>query len=122
MRSTILTLVISLGLPALGAEPTAPPAEPLKLRPKAALAASNPGHTAAPFVLPLAPEPELLPRHDLREEKVRSSCSGSTSLCYDPNARQVVYKPARAFMPTIPGLQPENISVRRDRITLRYSF
>ena len=121
MRSTILTLVISVGMPALGAEPQVPtPA--LQLRPKAALVTSAPSHTAAPFVLPLAPEPELLPRHDLREEKVRSSCSGSTSLCYDPNARQVVYKPARAFMPAIPGLRPENISVRRDRITLRYSF
>jgi hypothetical protein len=122
MRSTILTLVTLVGLPALGAESPAPPAPPLQLRPKAALVTSAPSHTAAPFVLPLAPEPELLPKHDLRKQEVRSSCSGGTSLCYDATARQVVYKPARAFMPAIPGLQPENISVRRDRITLRYSF
>ena len=28
----------------------------------------------------------------------------------------------RQFMPDIPGLQRENISVKRDRIVLRYSF
>src|SRR5436190_20224651 len=98
---------------------------PLQLRPKAALtAAVAPTHSSAPFVLPLVPEPELdlLPPPDPRLEASRSSCSGQSSLCYDPQMGRIVYKPARALMPEIPGLQRENISLKRDRILLRYSF
>ena len=99
------------------------PAAPLQLRPKSALATATPTHRFAPFVMPLAePDPDLLPAHDVRHEQSRSSCSSNRSLCYDPGSGRIVYKPARALMPTIPGLQPENISVKRDRIVLRYSF
>jgi hypothetical protein len=59
---------------------------------------------------------------DPRLETSRSSCNAERSLCYDPHSRRIIYKPARALMPDIPGLQRENISVRRDRITFRYSF
>jgi hypothetical protein len=76
-------------------------------------------------VAPVVPEPDLdlipSPR-DARLEASRSSCSGRSSLCYDPHSGRIVYKPARALMPEIPGLQRENISVKRDRILLRYSF
>jgi hypothetical protein len=94
----------------------------LQLRPKAALVTAAP-HKSAPFVVP-GPEPELdlLPRRDDRLEQSRSSCTTDRSLCYDPNSGRVVYKPARVLMPDIPGLQRENISVKRDRIVLRYSF
>ena len=98
---------------------------PLQLRPKAALtAAAAPTHTSAPFVAPLIPEPDLdlLPPRDARLEASRSSCSGRNSLCYDPHSGRIVYKPARALMPQIPGLQRENISVKRDRVTFKYSF
>lgn len=96
----------------------------LQLRPKAALATSTVTHQHAPFVIPILGEPDLglLPRRDERHEASRSSCSGQRSLCYDPTSGRIVYKPARAFMPDIPGLQRENISVKRDRIVLRYSF
>jgi hypothetical protein len=78
---------------------------------------------AAPFVAPVAePELGLLPRRDERLEQSRSSCSGERSLCYDPTSGRIVYKPARMLMPDLPGLQRENISVKRDRIVLRYSF
>ena len=33
-----------------------------------------------------------------------------------------VVETARGLMPDIPGLQRENISVKRDRVVLRYSF
>jgi hypothetical protein len=102
-----------------------PAPKALQLRPKAALApAASAMHQNAPFVMPLAGEPDLdlLPRRDDRQDASRSSCSGERSLCYDPASGRIVYKPARAFMPAIPGLQPENISVKRDRIVLRYSF
>ena len=61
-------------------------------------------------------------REDPRLETSRSSCAGERSLCYDAQSGRIVYKPARAFMPDLPGLQRENISVKRDRIVLRYTF
>ena len=97
-------------------------AQPLKLRPKVLEAKV---HSYAPFSAPSAEpelELELVPRRDERQEASRSSCSGDRSLCYDPNSRRIVYKPARALMPEFPGLQRENISLRRDRIVFRYSF
>ena len=105
-------------------EPTASAPKTLQLRPKSAIATMTPTHRFAPFVMPIPnePDPELLPRRDERLDQSRSSCSGDRSLCYDPNSGRIVYKPARALMPDIPGLQRENISVRRDRIVLRYSF
>jgi len=50
------------------------------------------------------------------------SCANATTLCYDPNERRIVYKPARNLMPDLPGLTRENISVKRDRIVFRYTF
>lgn len=95
----------------------------LQLRPKAAIPTPAKAHRFAPFVAPLSePDPDLLPRADPREEESRSSCQRSTTLCYDPSTRRIVYKPARALMPDLPGMQAENISVRRDRITFKYSF
>jgi hypothetical protein len=128
----LVVLALALGIAAAprnaGAD-AAPKA--LELRPKAALAlamtvttTTTTAHTYAPFVLPMTGEPELdlLPRRDDRQEASRSSCSGERSLCYDPGSGRIIYKPARNFMPDIPGLQRENISVKRDRIVLRYSF
>ena len=98
---------------------------PLQLRPKSAIVTGTPNHRQAPFVMPLtsAPDPELLPPSaDGRLEQSRSSCRSDRSLCYDAASGRIVYKPARALMPDIPGLQRENISVKRDRIVLRYTF
>ena len=96
--------------------------QPLQLRPKAALATTL-SHNYAPFVAP-SPEPELelIPRRDAHRESSRSSCAGESSVCYDASSGRIVYKPARQLMPEIPGLQRENISIKRDRIVLRYSF
>jgi hypothetical protein len=110
-----------------GAEANDGSRAPLQLRPKAGIAAAAmPQHSSAPFVAAPAPaadaELDLLPRRDARLEESRSSCSGERSLCYDPHSGRIVYKPARNLMPEIPGLQRENISVKRDRIVLRYSF
>jgi hypothetical protein len=98
--------------------------KPLTLRSKAAIAATTRPNAAAPFAAPElgGPDLDLLPRRDSRMDQSRSSCEGDNSLCYDPQAGRIVYKPARAFMPDIPGLQRENISVKRDRIVFRYSF
>ena len=98
---------------------------PLQLRPKSAIVTGIPTHHQAPFVLPhsSAPDPELtMPHADARLEQSRSSCGSERSLCYDAASGRIVYKPARALMPDIPGLTRENISVKRDKIVLRYTF
>ena len=119
-----LALAIALAVaPVSAAEPPAQASHPLQLRPKSGVATLTPTHRFAPFVAPLSePDLELMPRVDGRLEESRSSCSSERSLCYDPSSGRIVYKPARAFMPDLPGLQRENISVKRDRITFRYSF
>ena len=112
---------------ALAASPTAlanVEAKPLTLKvPKAALTNSPAASAPAPFQYPMG-EPELIlqPRQDLRQAESRSWCENATTLCYDPNERRVVFKPARNLMPDLPGLTRENISVKRDRIVFRYSF
>jgi len=116
-----LTLAVAAS-PSMANEATAH--APLQLRPKSAIVTGIPTHRQAPFVMPLtsAPDPDLVPHNDRRLEQSRSSCSSDRSLCYDPNSGRIVYKPARALMPDIPGLQRENISVKRDKIVLRYTF
>ena len=122
MKSIALAMALVAAAPVGEAAETTQP-QPLLLRPKAALATSTPRHYDAPFVFPSDDaDLELIPRRDERLEESRSSCAGERSLCYDPHSRRIVYKPARAFMPDIPGMTPENISVRRDRIVFRYSF
>src|SRR5260221_6889841 len=95
----------------------------LQLKPKAALVALVP-HNSAPFVNPPAAEPDLdlVPRRDPRQDQSNSSCSSQRALCYDPRSGRILYKPAREFMPELPGLTPEKISVKKDRLILRYSF
>jgi len=92
----------------------------LQLKPKTAIA-----HANAPFVMPSA-EPQihfqLLQPRDLRHDEVRSGCNADRALCYDSNGGRIVYKAARGYMPNIPGLQPQDVSIRRDRIVFRYVF
>jgi hypothetical protein len=92
----------------------------LELKPKSALAAT-PLHASAPFISP-ATEPVLqLGAHpESRPERSRSACEADQALCYD--AGHIVFKPARRFMPEIPGLKGESVSLKRDRFILRYSF
>jgi len=127
MNLVVLALALALAAAPASAEVSEPAASaPLKLRSKAAITETLSARAtgAAPFraAHPEEPDLDLLPQADPRLEGKRWSCSGERSLCYDPQSGRIVYKPARALMPDIPGLQRENISVKRNRITLRYSF
>ena len=94
----------------------------LELKPKAALMAAVPSNSA-PFVAPASgPELHFAPQRDNPPVQSRSSCNADRDLCYDANSGHIVFKPARQFMPDLPGMRPENISVKKDRIILRYSF
>ena len=44
------------------------------------------------------------------------------ALCYDYRTGSAVYKPMRNLLPEIPGLTPQNLSIRRDKIVARYTF
>lgn len=102
----------------------------LQLRPKAAMMSAVTSMTPAqnaPFASPSsAPaDPELAiftSRHTNAQEATRSSCNGERALCYDAVSGRVVYKPARQFMPNLPGMRPENISLKRNQLVFRYSF
>ena len=123
----LLIVALAAGIFAIPKVAAAFETKPLQLKPKAALVANTvaPAHQSAPFVNPaFAPEPDLdlVPRRDERQERSRSSCGSDRALCYDMESGRIVYKPARQIMPELPGLTRENISVKRDRIILRYSF
>jgi len=124
MNLAALFLAFAVAAAPAGETSEAASGPPLKLRSKAAVSAVMPAPRAsAPFMASTGePELELAPSGDPRLESSRSSCSGERSLCYDPTSGRIVYKPARALMPEIPGLRRENISVKRDRVTFRYSF
>jgi hypothetical protein len=99
------------------ADPASPP---LQLKPKALVAPNAP----APFTARVVDEGQQLdfvPRAS-QHASSPSACGVESNLCWDPSDNRIVYKPARRYMPTFPGLTPENISVRRDRIVFRYSF
>ena len=76
-------------------------------------------HEAA---LRIDPYAELFSPPPAPLESARDACAESRDLCYDANERRIVYRPARAFMPAVPGLTAESIALRRDRLVLRYSF
>lgn len=109
--------------PAAAGDGAPAPASPLQLRPKAAMAVLTLNPQSAPFLAPSnESDLELFPQRDARLDASRSACTGERSLCYDPFSGRIVFKPARMLMPEIPGLRRENISVKRDRIVLRYSW
>ena len=89
------------------------------------LSAASSSMERAPFLLndddPADLGLELVPHPESRRGSP-SSCDGDKTLCYDPSNGHIVYKPIRNFMPDIPGLQRENISVNRHRILFKYSF
>jgi len=124
MKLVILAVVAALFLAALprGARAAAPgEPQPLQLTSKSAISVA-PSHSSAPFVSPRAePEVDFVPRQE-RVRRSPSSCERQVTLCYDENAGHLVFKPARALMPGLPGMQAENISVKKDRIVFRYSF
>lgn len=124
MKLTILALAAGIAaVPrlALSAEPDV---KALRLVPKEAFTKSIAPSPHAPFSLKVEHAPGLdLAQHPQDRRRVApSSCETQHALCYDSTSGRIVYKPARALMPDIPGFQRENISIKRDRIIFRYTF
>jgi len=126
-RSLVLAAGLSAALAALPAG-----AEELSIHAKSLAAASAMALTPAPltavdapFVAPRPRDivPELLLREELDRRAPASGCdAAATDLCYDLKEARIVYRPARAYMPSVPGLRAESISLRHDRIVFKYSF
>lgn len=126
MKLLALAIAMSLSAPTQVDAADASPA-PLQLRPKAGISAlvapTSPVHKEAPFVNPASePDLNLSLQHGRSPEPGKPGCSKSASVCYEADSGRIVFKPARQYMPDIPGLQRENISLNRHRITFRYSF
>ena len=128
MRFVLLAIAaVLLVLPRLGVaqEKSLADSKPLQLRPKSVSLESPLTLQRAPFVpQPGEPVLDLVPPHeDERMKASRSSCDrAGNSLCYDSGSGKIVYKKTREYMPELPGLRPEHISLKRDRITFNYSF
>jgi len=95
----------------------------LRSRTLAAAAVIPAKQADAPFQTGRDPLPELM----LREEQERRGPSGAceistTALCYDLADRRVNFRAARQYMPKIDGLRAESVSLRHNRLILKYSF
>ena len=123
-RSIIATALLAsvTGLPVLandGVELSA------KARSLAVASAVTPSKQAeAPFsAAGRDPLPELLLREEQERRTGRGTCDArATSLCYDLADGRIVYRPARAYMPQFDGMRAESVSLRHNKIVLKYSF
>jgi hypothetical protein len=70
------------------------------------------------------PLPAILQEEELAQRTALGSrCDASaTSLCYDAADGRLVYRGARDYMPKVVGLSPESVTIRRNRLVLKYSF
>jgi len=77
----------------------------------------------APFRAVRDPLPELLMLEEQERRGPRGACEhNATSLCYDLADGRIVYRPVRQYMPKFDGLRAESVSLRHNRIVLKYSF
>jgi len=96
----------------------------LSMKSKSMAAAGEPARNAqAPFRHARDPMPELVLREEEERRGPSGACENATgSVCYDMVTGKLVYRGARAYMPKVDGLKAESISLRRGRLTLKYSF
>jgi hypothetical protein len=96
----------------------------LSLRSKALTSSGVAPKSDAPFAAGRDPLPQLL----LAEEQERRGPNGvgceftAKDVCYDLTDGRVVYRGARTYMPKVEGLTPESVSLRHNRVVLKYSF
>jgi hypothetical protein len=90
-------------------------------------------HTTAPTSIitnePLLRDPTFgglgnLGENDGRDSKTAPfSCKNDSAVvCYDYRRGQSVIPLTRSLMPDVPGLKKEGLSVKRDKVMVRYSF
>ena len=94
-----------------------------------ALAASGSGalsvakQGSAPFTYARDPMPQLLELEQQDKPVAHSTCDATLkNVCYDLTEQRVVYRGGREYMPSMQGLRAESVSLRHNRIVLKYSF
>ena len=126
MKLLAMAIAMTASVPTNGEAAEAP--QQLQLRPKNGIVAlvsqpASPAAKEAPFANPASqPDLAVIVHSDVGQSQRKPGCTKEASLCYEADTGRIVFKPARQFMPDIPGLQRENISLKRDRIIFRYSF
>lgn len=123
VRAVVLGVVLAGSL----ASPCFAQSSALSIRPKIAEATSSPTPAPtriAPFVADTAEDlPGLSFNPALERANIPGSCANAgESLCYDYKNRRAVYRPARKLMPEIAGMKRESLTLKRDKITMNYSF
>lgn len=84
-----------------------------------AMAGQMPAAKSAPDSYAAAGQPERVP---LMKLKTGATCgSGEFQACIDSTGR-ITVPGARRFLPELPGLKPERLTVKRSGIVFRYSF
>jgi hypothetical protein len=77
----------------------------------------------APFTRARDSSPDLAFREERLLRGPQGACEYSKGdVCYDAADARLVYRPARRYMPKVDGLTPESVSLRPNRIVLKYSF
>ena len=98
----------------------------LSLKNKALASAAAPTSSKqveAPFVAGRDPLPLILMQEEQERRGPQGSCEAAArDLCFDAASGRVVYRAARKYMPQFDGLTAESVSLRGNRITLKYSF
>ena len=123
MRAAIVFSILTAGL-AFSAEASEGVDLSMKSKGMAAASSAAPSKNAeAPFRVARDPLPELLMNAEQERRGPSGACqNAATALCYDVADGKIVYRGARQYMPKIDGLQAESMSLRRGRLTLKYSF
>jgi hypothetical protein len=66
---------------------------------------------------------DALARQAANPLRPRAACELTKSdLCFDMKERRAVYRGVREYMPSVEGLRPESVSLKREGIVLKYSF
>jgi hypothetical protein len=86
-------------------------------------AAAGNGRSEAPFARGRDGLPAMLLASEPERRIAPGSCrQAGHDFCYELAERRIVYRPARRLLPRVEGLTPESVSLRHDRLVIRYSF
>lgn len=117
------TFAVAVLLTSLGFTAQADEGGDLRSKSMAAASAAPAKMADAPFRAGRDPMPEMLMREEQERRGPRGACDqNATALCYDITDRRIVYRPVRQYMPKFDGLRPESVSLRHNRIVVKYSF
>jgi hypothetical protein len=123
-RLIVATAILSLALAARANDVLDSSLKSKALASAAAVVTQAPRQNEAPFTSARDPLPQLLLMEEQDRRNVRGgTCEAAASdLCFDAADGRITYRGARKYMPQFEGLKPEAVSLRSNRLTLKYSF